>query len=325
MKKIKHIFNKDCTFMHSGWSNACSAFGSNKHGIVNLDVFFEASFEWMHTPKLIENLCKKYPKEDFIAIIHNPFDTYRYEKFVKFSNVKPYPDCILELLQKHCKGLFFMCKAEALKFRNYFKSIGLNIKCNHLYHPIQNFEKKFSFNKFFNNPNKLLIQSGMHLRKASTPFLIASDFLNSDIDIAYVPWESRNQYSLEKEVFFKKLDTKNFHLVKKINQLEYEEYIDLYRSNIFLLDLHEVTSCNVVLDCISTHTPLIVKRLPANEEYLGKDYPLFFNNIDEIYQLTKDYSILKDAHLYLRSINKDRFSLPRFQQDFLTSDIYQSL
>lgn len=325
MNKIKQVFNANCKFLHKGWNNACTVFNSSKNGYVNLDVFFEASFEWMHTKDLIEKNCRKYPKEDFIAIIHNPFDTYLFSALSKYTNVKPYPECILELLQNHCKGLYFMCEEQALVFKKYFDSIGLNISCNHLYHPIQNLCINFSLNKFYKNSKKLLIQAGMHLRKVSTPFIIASDFLHSDLKVACVPWEERNQYSLMKEIKQKNLQDIDFDSVKRIKTLTYKKYLTLYESNIFLLDLFDVTCCNVILDCIATNTPIITNRHKATEEYLGADYPLFFENIEEIAKLAKNKDMLYNGSEYLRFMDKNKFSIRNFKYTFLNSEIYQSL
>ena len=40
-------------------------------------------------------------------------------------------------------------------------------------------------------------------------------------------------------------------------------------------------------------------------EYLGKDYPLYFNDIEHAERLLADDNKIIDAHLYLKNMNKE--------------------
>ena len=42
------------------------------------------------------------------------------------------------------------------------------------------------------------------------------------------------------------------------------------------------TANNAVLESISSNVPAFVSRLPSTEEYLGKEYPMFFDSLDEV-------------------------------------------
>lgn len=325
MDRVKHILNRKPDFIHDGWSNACSVFDQSPAGKVNLDTFFEASFNWMHNLKSIEIGCRRYPQEDFIAIIHNPHDTYKYKQFVKFTNVKPYPSCVLDLIKKHCKGLFFMCEYEARVFQHFFDEVGIDVTCDFLYHPIQTHDVMFSFDSYVSNTNKMLIQSGMHMRKNSTPFIVADNLIGDDITVGITPWNDRNQHEFQQEIKINKLTFRDPESVHKFQLLDYNQYLKLYKNNIFLLDTWSVTACNLVLDCISTNAPVIINRCEANREYLGDEYPLFFDHVDQIANLVTDLSLLQSAHDYLKRMDKHKLSLQSFKNTFLTSKIYQNL
>ena len=56
------------------------------------------------------------------------------------------------------------------------------------------------------------------------------------------------------------------------------------------------------------------------EEYVGRDYPLFFNNKKELSQLnneSKFISLVKEAHNYLIYLNKNQVSLETFNKKMI--------
>ena len=81
----------------------------------------------------------------------------------------------------------------------------------------------------------------------------------------------------------------------------FEEYDNLLSENIVFIDLFDAAANNTILECILRRTPIIVNKLPATIYYLGEDYPLFFNNIDDIPNLLNIKNIEK-AHIYLDNI-----------------------
>ena len=60
-----------------------------------------------------------------------------------------------------------------------------------------------------------------------------------------------------------------------------EEYDDLLTNNIVFVDLFDASANNTVLECIVRRTPIIINNIGAVSEYLGKDYPLYFENLEE--------------------------------------------
>ena len=84
-----------------------------------------------------------------------------------------------------------------------------------------------------------------------------------------------------------------------LSHLSNDEYNDLLRDNIVFLDLYDATANNTVLECIARRTPIIVRRLPATVEYLGADYPLFFDTLAQAAAKADDRALLLAAHDYL--------------------------
>ena len=81
------------------------------------------------------------------------------------------------------------------------------------------------------------------------------------------------------------------------------------------MGLYDTSANNAVVECIARNTPILINRLPASEEYLGKDYPFFFNDIDHASSLLYDLDKVYEAHIYLKNMDKKWISGTYFAQD----------
>jgi hypothetical protein len=82
-------------------------------------------------------------------------------------------------------------------------------------------------------------------------------------------------------------------------------------NSVVFLNLIDVSAANTVIECIVRNTPIIVNRHPALEEYLGKDYPLFYDNLDQVFNLLQEERIL-EAHNYLKNKDKEFLRIENF-------------
>ena len=81
-----------------------------------------------------------------------------------------------------------------------------------------------------------------------------------------------------------------------------------------------------MIECIARGTPIVVNRIPSTEEYLGKDYPLLFEDLDHAAEMIKDDNLIFSAHEYLLGCEMRR-KLPKeyFTASIMESSIYKSL
>jgi hypothetical protein len=107
--------------------------------------------------------------------------------------------------------------------------------------------------------------------------------------------------------------------------LDRDQYEKMLSENIVCVNLLDASANNLVVECIAQCTPLLVNRLPAVEEYIGKDYPLFYTSLDEACEILKKYSIIYEGYLYLKGLDKSRFSMDYFIDSIAQSQIYKSL
>jgi hypothetical protein len=107
--------------------------------------------------------------------------------------------------------------------------------------------------------------------------------------------------------------------VEKVEYLPDIEYDSLLSCSMFYLDMYETSANNAILECIAAGAPFISRRLPAIEEYVGRDYPLFIDE-QELGDLGA-HELLRlagDAHHHLmRLASNDVFSLDIFRRRIL--------
>ena len=145
--------------------------------------------------------------------------------------------------------------------------------------------------------------------------------------------ESANKYihfmkKYTKEIKIESIDElisileSNHNSVTPINNLSNEKYDELLSENIVFIDLIEASACNTLIECIVRNTPILVNPLPSVVERLGPDYPLYWNNYDEINKILTIDNICK-AHEYLTKLDKSVYTYDYWIQSLFKSNIYK--
>jgi hypothetical protein len=95
----------------------------------------------------------------------------------------------------------------------------------------------------------------------------------------------------------------------------FEEYDGFLDKNVVFIDLIDSAANNTVLECIVRNTPIVLNRTAGVVEYLGTDYPLYFDSLDDVERLVSLENIER-AHVYLKTIDKGQFTLDTFVRNF---------
>ena len=79
-------------------------------------------------------------------------------------------------------------------------------------------------------------------------------------------------------------------------------------------DYLEPAGSNLISECISAEATLVINRHPALEEYLGRDYPLFYDTSAEAHELIGALArpTLRDEVRNHMRRQVDRLSVARF-------------
>ena len=114
--------------------------------------------------------------------------------------------------------------------------------------------------------------------------------------------------------------------VDVVERVSDDEYDRLLSCSIVFLNLYDAGANTTVLECLGRHTPLIVNRLPGVEEYLGEEYPLYYDTPNEANALVGNDQKLVEATQYLAELHsRNPITGDRFVHEFASSSVYRSL
>jgi len=299
----------------SGWSYAiqCLAKLHNPRG-VKIDTFIERTFFWH--PQGI-----KPHQEPWIGFIHVPPnvpDWFMYEQ----SNDRIIQSEAFQRSVPYCRGLFVLSDYHK---RSLEKKLDLPI--NNLLFPTETPRLKWSWKRFEANSEKKIIQVGWWLRKLHSIFLLnTGQYKKIFLDPANPHLKallSKEATILRKE---RKVTSDLYHQAERIPFLDNAEYDLLLSKNIVMIDLYDASANNTVIECIARNTPLLVNPIEGVVEYLGKDYPFYFESLDEAAAKAENLDLVHQAHRFL--VNhpiKPMLKRSYFLDSFVQSEVYSGL
>jgi len=270
----------------------------------------------------IFNACKNIYKP-WVGIFHlTPVHTKTY-----------YNICNIDLLLQnnifiqnlsYCNGIFTLSEYMQHYVKKMLDSIGFShIKVEKLYHPVEFTVEMFNSNRI--NTIDTIISLGSQLRYASTIYKLKTN-LNR---IWLSGRNTENSYRLLKEEcdeFGISITPEEINRVS-IQRLPDEEYDMLLGNSFIIIDLYDASANNALIECIARNIPCFIRRLPAIEEYIGSEYPLLFNNINELESMLENKSLIHSAYEYLVEHHelKERLTMNRFIKDILNSEITKDI
>jgi len=335
-------------YHRSGWNYVMNNGIKNMHnpeGIL-FDGYLDRTFGWESD---FLSFAKVIPyTKPWIGIFHHTSNTeYSENNLLKcFSNQK-----FIESL-KYCKGIIVLSKNNEIWIRD--KLFSYKTPVLNLFHPTEFVDKTFNYKLFKQNCDKKVIQIGAWLRDSYAIYelkvpeeyqklvLKGKDMENYFIDdIEKVTDEIKylyrgderisncliksdkyvNKYVLGMTEYLKN----NHYSVTVLNRVDNDKYDELLTCNVVFIKLVDASAVNTILECIVRNTPILVNRLPAIEEYLGKNYPLFYDDISQAECLLKNRKNIKNAHLYLLGMDKNKFNINYFLDSLINSSLFRNL
>ena len=256
------------------------------------------------------------------GIIHCTPNTPDYFKIINIENLFYNANFIHSL--QNCFLLFTLSSYITDYLKEKLLNLKINIPIYTLKLPVVQKEIPFfNLESFLSNNNKLLIQLGQQLRKVSSIYRINSG--------TYEKLWLTGTKNFEKmmEILFQELKYLNIDAntldtsVKMYYTQTFEEYDELLTKNVIFIDFFDAAANNAIVECIIRGTPIIVNKVGGIEEYLGENYPLYFNELDEIPELLCDEKII-EAYNYLVKMDKEPLKLSYFLSE-LNNAIYKYL
>ncbi len=301
---IDYIDQYDRTGCHrSGWryvvDNINNHLATSNKNAIKLDLYVDRTFHWCRDEMLSNNQRLIIPyKTPWMGFIHHTMykDESNYNCIELLKN-----KYFIESLEK-CNGLIFLSKY----LRNNFEKLALinNIKLPklfNLYHPTEIVNNLWHYKLWKGD----VIQIGSWMRDMN-----AINELKYDKKHILVGKTDENKYICNNSI-----TSETNYNVNIINYVNNEDYDNILSSHVVFLKLYDASAVNTLIECIVRNTPIIINKLPAVVEYLGENYPLYYNNINDVPLLLKRRwfnNKIKKAHKYLKHMNKDFLNVNNF-------------
>lgn len=355
-KIIKPLFNlsymhqnKLKGYHRSGWSYVIDHLENYDGGNILLDTYIDKTFGWGEKLYFSMNIIP-YKKPWIGFIHHTPNEEYSENNTTALIKNRLFIKSL-----DNCICLYVLSNSLKIWLDKEFNKLDIKVHVKNLVHPTEISNIKFDYNQFMLNDNKKIIQVGAWLRNIYSIYALRIDLLNKaalvgkDMKNYYnlenkkeefnkICRDNKNKYNIfMNEYLMKKFNgllyikknnedvlrneiktliKYNEDSVELINELSNIEYDILLSKNIIFLDLIEVSACNTLIECIVRNTPIVINKLDGVVELLGENYPLYYDNIDDINNILTYDNIFK-AHNYLKKLDKKKYDIKYFIDDLI--------
>jgi len=308
----------------SGWTYATNSLNSlhNEKGAL-FDGFLEKNFSWHYDENITKKIHIPY-KTPWVGFFHNPQNVPVWF-FGQHAIQTILATQAFQESMEQCVGLFALSEYHAQYLR---EATGKPVST--LYHPTELSVKQFDFSSFIDNNNKKVINIGYWLRKLNSIYQLP---VNSIYEkwrlIPYStsrPKQAIDQLTQKERELFDLEHNEYSRYTKDIDRVSNYEYDELLCKNIVFLDLYDSSANNAIIECMARATPVLVNPIPAVVEYLGEDYPFYFNTLEEAAGKVYDFDTVKSTHEYLKAWHiREKLSGQYFRKSFEDSEVYQLL
>ncbi len=302
-------------FHRSGWKYAADSLIplNNPEGVL-ADMFMDRTFA-------ADNRKQTVYSRPWIGFLHVPPEIPAAIGSLQSNEAILSSNAFIQSLP-HCKGIFTLSA-----FHRDHLSRRVPVPVEALLHPTEFPDVTWNPAHFLKNPERKIVQSGWWLRRATSIHLLdvpgyrkvvlekldadATRKLKEEWGQAGIPRGTRDQVKGRVEI---------------TGYLPDGDYDRLLSENIVFLDLIDASANNAVVECIARNTPLLVNPLPAVVEYLGTEYPFYFESLEEASAKAADIDLVLKTHAYLAALPiREKLTGGAFRESLIQSQIYRSL
>jgi hypothetical protein len=304
----------------SGWGFALDWLQPLHHqGGTLFDGFLESSFVWTRRMGLPwEGRLPPYNKP-WVGFLHNPMEMPSWYPFQDSSPGRLLAGRDFQESLPNCRGLYALSDylADYLK-----ETTGKPVET--LLLPTEFPAQQFDPQRFMDNPQPKIIQIGWWLRRLSSIFRLPIYRDSGYEKIWLVPAGGGLEASYR--IIFEHEGSLDWTNVRRVEALPNADY-DLWLSeNLAFVHLYDASANNAVVECIARGTPLLINPVPAAVEYLGRDYPFYFDTLQEAADKARDRDLIVRTHEYLLGCpSRTRLQGSAFLKELRDGDVYQGL
>ena len=117
-----------------------------------------------------------------------------------------------------------------------------------------------------------------------------------------------------------------YNTAETVIHLSNKNYDTILSENIVFLFLFDASASTTITECIARNTPVLINPIEPVKEYLGDDYPFYYNTLEEAASKAMDFDLVYKTYQYLRDLPiKKKMTRKYFLKSFIDSQIYNSL
>ncbi len=281
---------------------------------VALDAFIERTFSWLPQG----NQAHETPWIGFIHVPPRSPEWFHPEQ----GNAAIFASESWQRSLPFCRGLFAFSR-----YHQKYLAERVPVPVETLRLPSETPDLKWSPEAFAANADRKVVQVGWWLRRLHAIYqLPKTDFQKAFLDVGHPSLPVL--MAKEKEILIRTgdFDSVDLSSVVTIPCLSNPEYDRLLSRNVVFMFLYDSSACNAIVECMVRHTPLLVNPLAAVVEYLGDDYPFYFETLPEAAAKLMDRDLILRTHDYLRRLPRvGELSGESFYHAFVDSAIHRSL
>jgi hypothetical protein len=309
-----------------GWAYATDALlpEHNEHGVL-FDGYLDKTFNPYWNQKYNQELPRQVPWTGFA---HNPPTAPQWfpGNILLTSLFRP---PVARASLENCVGLLTLTEYLA----EYLRS-ELGVPASALIFPTEIPEAIFNFESFLANQQKQIVAVGWWLRRTMSIRYLPLDKqspyrkirLQNSQNLINTTIRAASRLEFVHDWRSRRLEERYRDNTQDVTYLPNDAYDRMLQENIVFLDLYDASANNAVVECIARATPLLVNRIPPVVEYLGADYPFYFDSLEEAAAKALDFDLVQRTHEYLLTCpTRARLSPTAFLAEFRASEVYQHL
>lgn len=269
----------------SGWGYCMSALDSLDTGDdgILLDGFLEDTFWWSSWERKVYHVIPY--KEPWAGFLHNPLDQPAFARSMTGLADLVMRREFLESLEC-CQKIFVLSETMAAGLREAFP--GLSVSA--VVHPTEiDSIPQWSLDAYRHDP--VAAHVGWWLRSQAWFKSLQLPVRKLFLAVA----DGQNMLEKLERSFYNPPDRKDYTISSRLPNDEYDR--QLARS-VIVIRLWAASANNTVVEALARATPIFVNRLPAVEEYLGKEYPGYVPT-EKVGRSLRDYGLLQACSDFL--------------------------
>jgi|GEM_PF-1435003 len=208
---------------------------------------------------------------------------------------------------QNCLGLFVL----STYVKEYLQSAGCDIPIARILYPAEPTDRLFRLDGFFARSPRRLLCGGEFLRNFQPFFDLKA------------PGYSKQLLVHEGFKWHSVVPNNSVELLGRVSDGEYDALLE---DSVLFLNLRDAPANTAVVECIARNTPILINRLPGVVEYLGEDYPFYYDSLKEAEAKLQQPALIRETSQYLSaSPMKPALTGEAFLAALQNSAIYRSL